>query len=311
MHSCENLVRRKSQINKLVRCSQRDPRSGIVDHFVVNKGRTKGCWISSEHIDLSALVLELHTRRQKHTDKRMHRIRAEKQGEKERKAEQAAEAQRRAVEQLREKMRLEAIRQKQKAEQESAARLANQKTQASNPMHGSMQLEMTKHNQDFKLTLMQHENDIRQLMQACILSRVLPVPEGQIVAIRNRNLARLKAAVEGLRRCNVPLSIDHEQLTNVLVAREKGAAESILNLKKGLRANNMPTASSQNTSSTSAPLGGFSSQPFTQSLSTHSYQSQGQNTGPQNSSAVLGSFNSFSSTPTHHVTSFSHGRNGK
>lgn len=60
--ACESLARRaassKSQVQKVIRCSQRDLATGIMCYFVVNKGKFRGCWISEDTIDLSALILE-------------------------------------------------------------------------------------------------------------------------------------------------------------------------------------------------------------------------------------------------------------
>jgi hypothetical protein len=332
----------------VVRCSQRDPRSGIVDHFVVNKGRMKGCWISSEHLDLSALVLELHTRRQRQINKRLERIRAKEKAEKEiiqkEKAKRAAEGARQAMEQAKEKARQKAISDQQKANRAAAARsLANQNStarksallsaQPSNSNKPPSQLEIAQYNKDLRLALMQHEMDMRQLMQACLLSGIFPVPEGKMTAVRNKNLALLKTAAEGLRRCNV-LSIKDDQLMALLAASEKGALESIVKSKGGISSsagNRLPSASGSHLSSapkaspptaarvnaaTEASTTRFSAQQYQHSMSAPSHQAQGSSAPAtrrpqQNSGVGAGNFNAFSSTPSPQVISLNQSRNGK
>jgi hypothetical protein len=308
----------------------------------------KGCWISSEHLDLSALVLELHTRRQRQISKRLERIRAKERVEKERiqkeKAKRAAEAARQAMEQAKEKARLKAISDQQKANRVAAARsISNQNytggkpallsAQPSNVNTRPSQLEIAQYNKDLRLALLQHEMDMRQLMQACLLSGIFPVPEGQVTAVRSRNLVRLKTAAEGLRRCNV-LSIKDDQLMKLLAASEKGALESLAKSKGGIPSsagdrlpsasgshlssapNTSPPTAAQLNAATEASTTNVSAQQYQHSMSTPSHQAQGSRASAtrrpqQNSGVAAVNFNEFSSTPSPQVTSLIQSRNGK
>jgi hypothetical protein len=62
LHSCETLARRtpkvKSQVQKVIRCKQRDLKTGRIHYFVLNKGKHRGCWVDSDSVDLSSLILD-------------------------------------------------------------------------------------------------------------------------------------------------------------------------------------------------------------------------------------------------------------
>ena len=225
----------------MVRCSQRDPRSGVVDHFVVNasKGRMRGCWISSERMELSSLVLNLFIRRQRQRNKRLEYIRQKEKVEKEKlereRVKRAIEAQRL----MKERTRVKLIAERQaieKARRAAGVSFANKNniTGASSTNHfmpgtssNSIQVQISHWNQEIQRRLMQHEASMRQLMQGCILSGIFPVPEVQMNAIRNTTIDCVKVATEGLKRCNAS-TIKDAQIMSLLVACEKRALESVI-----------------------------------------------------------------------------------
>lgn len=62
LHTCENMGRRtyhaRAAIQKVIKCIQRDEQTGQLEYFLYNKGKHRGCWMSDEKVDLSALILE-------------------------------------------------------------------------------------------------------------------------------------------------------------------------------------------------------------------------------------------------------------
>ena len=102
MHSCESLVRRagsKTQLQRAVRCTQRDPSTGIVHHYIVNQAKNRGSWVSSDSVDLSPLINDRAKRRNVQLGKynAIMRERAKVEAEKA-KIRREAEAKRRAEE---------------------------------------------------------------------------------------------------------------------------------------------------------------------------------------------------------------------
>ena len=97
------MVRRgKGQIQKVIKVTKRDPSNGIVEHFVVNEGKGKGCWVSTEHLDVSALILEAFRRKQKQISKRNLHLQQKEKADRELKetevAKHAAEQRARQIE---------------------------------------------------------------------------------------------------------------------------------------------------------------------------------------------------------------------
>eukprot|EP00980_Cylindrotheca_fusiformis_P012564 scaffold3084_cov144-Cylindrotheca_fusiformis.AAC.12 len=116
IHSFEGAARRgKSQFQKEVRCSQTDPDSGVVYHFVVNKKSRKGCWIAEDSMDVSCLTLELFTRKQKQISLRQARVEAAQKIEREKLLKLRAENERSKL------LAAEAARRQALAKQKTAA----------------------------------------------------------------------------------------------------------------------------------------------------------------------------------------------
>ncbi|CAJ1942928.1 unnamed protein product [Cylindrotheca closterium] len=76
MHSFEGTVRRgKSQFLKEVRCSQVDPGTGLLHHFIVNKKSGRGCWMSEDMMDVASSTLEQLRRKTRQVELRRERAR--------------------------------------------------------------------------------------------------------------------------------------------------------------------------------------------------------------------------------------------
>jgi hypothetical protein len=246
----------------------------------------KGCWISSEQMDVSALILENFGRRQKQMNVRLEHIREKERVEKERaekermekarmekaKAKPSAEAAKLKMEQAKARAMQEALSKQQKTlgggfpsfsthrnpSGSPPMQISNTPMQISNTRPGpkpqtgtSSELEITKWNKQLKLVLMQHQTDMTNLMQACLLNGMFPIPEAPLEAMRKTTLGRLQEAAEGLRSCNA-LSISEQQLTMLMTTSE---TESLQAISK--TAANSPKAASNkvSTGSTSLPSG--------------------------------------------------------
>jgi len=120
INSCETLARRsnstKSLVQKVVKCSHRDPMTGQLEYLVVNRGKSRGCWLSEETVDLSALILkksECVEENKRKYGERLQEKQRRKDEELRKKVE--AEAKRRAEVEAEAKRKLE---EKRKAEQD-------------------------------------------------------------------------------------------------------------------------------------------------------------------------------------------------
>lgn len=67
--SCEALARRtphaRSQVSKVVKCTQKDAMVGVDHHFILQKNKNRGSWISSLTLELSPFMVERSERREK------------------------------------------------------------------------------------------------------------------------------------------------------------------------------------------------------------------------------------------------------
>ena len=52
-------------VQKEIKCSHIDPATGMVECFVVNKTKNRGCWMAEDSVDQSALILDRVTRMEK------------------------------------------------------------------------------------------------------------------------------------------------------------------------------------------------------------------------------------------------------
>ena len=84
MNTFENVKKRYSNANansiqKVIKRSHVDPRSGVVEYFVVKKKR--GCWLSIETVDPASLVLERSKRSKQSREKWQQRLNEKLEGE--------------------------------------------------------------------------------------------------------------------------------------------------------------------------------------------------------------------------------------
>jgi hypothetical protein len=244
----------------------------------------KGCWISSNNVDLSTLILELFTRRQKQRNIRAQQVREKEQAEKERqerekakrKAE-AAKAAKLAMEQAKAKAiqqaivdqqnksrltALQAIATQQNNSRRAAQSFINQRSTAGLPTTqvshgrapqsagGQPQLEITRWNKELRDVLTQHKTDMRMLMQVCLHSGIFAIPEAQSMEIRHKSLAKLRRCAEGLRRCNV-IAMNDQQLIGLMGTSEKEIHETMNKAISGNPATTTPNRASNAPSITS------------------------------------------------------------
>lgn len=204
-----------------MRCSQTDPDSGMVYHFVVNKKSRKGCWISEDSMDVSSLTLELFTRKQKQIALRQERVEAAHKIEHEKLQKQRAE---------KERLRLaaEVEREKTMAKEEAAveARLKASSTQrfgSHSSAHGPPQIGIVEVNKQIRNALDQHSKDVRHMLQTFVRIGVLPT-ETNIKALRQKNMPILRAAANQLQGSVNPVFLAEQHLLDMLKECEKAVA---------------------------------------------------------------------------------------
>ena len=74
MQSLESITRRTTYlkgIQKVVRCSQVDLKTGELEHFVINRGKNRGCWLQHDAVEISTFVSHQFARRKVQRDKRL------------------------------------------------------------------------------------------------------------------------------------------------------------------------------------------------------------------------------------------------
>lgn len=265
IHSFEGTARRgKTQIQKIVKCSLKDPESGLPHHFVVNKKSGKGCWIPEASMDISTLVLELDTRRKQHVSirhARLQEIAKEMAAEEKKKADK--EAQRlQAAAAFEQKKRMEMKKRMEEAgraamilaqrrreedrvatklasnvmENEASARRSESESiqkklnKLSAKKNAGMMLTADDYNLQIELLLSKHEINFLQLVDINKKGGV-PISEAPLEKIRGRILPELNAAAEGLEECDPNSFIDEQGLKELMQAREKSAIAKVASRK--------------------------------------------------------------------------------
>lgn len=265
MHSSELAAKRaKSGMQKTIFFSLRNPSTGILDHFVVNKKKMKGCWMSNNQVEVSSLVCGLFKRRQIRIQARLHRVR-EKQ-KKDLARQQAVRLENEKKKTLLEKRRLEAeaidraakMREfqeeqqkmrKEAAKQNAAAMLAvrqkeqqakrmsqqagsqpliSQNTQPHSSNHATksdIQAQVAQLNQNIQMVLNRHGEKVRIFLQKAS-SRKNLAPQSEIQGMREKTLAYLRSFTNGLRQCNAPVGSE-ETLLKLIFEKERLAVHSV------------------------------------------------------------------------------------
>jgi hypothetical protein len=233
IHSCEGITRRsKSSITKIIQCSQRDPETGVVAHFVVNKNRGRGFWVSSECIELSSLILDKHTRRREQVENFTERMRAKADEEarrlRERKMQESAEAARISEEearQLQERRMREAGEALRKREEEGRAKMARQKQKELEEKQLQSQIRLQV---KFDFQLDEYEQSIRTLLNDCLIEGIFPIPTDRILALRTKAFPGLRSARDALTSAGL-IVMEDKQLAEELFARERKVISPVAN----------------------------------------------------------------------------------
>ncbi len=218
-----------------MKITQRDPSNGIVEHFVVNKGKLRGCWISSEHIDVSGLIIDAYNRRQNQLDRRQMYLKRKEKTERMRKATEIAlrvkEEDSREKAALEEKTIEEAkAKAVMKANIEAKARVERQMLKSSKKKSRvlqnepvpttNMQQEINQWNENSKAILMQHQIDLAAVTQHCLKMAIYPIPPSTIENMRNATITRLQHAASTLRSLNV-MQVKDECIADIVISCEK------------------------------------------------------------------------------------------
>ncbi len=225
-------------MQKVIRCTARNPSSGLLDHFLMNKKSLKGCWVPGEQLDLSSLILDLFCRRQRQKEQRMERVRAKERIEKqimERERQiRIAEATRQAQEEkirkeearIAAKMRKQEDAAKTKLEQEARRRariLSTQQAQQNKMNNTSLSSEVASLHQKLLMVFASHEMEVLKILQFYGGLNIANVPEKEIIKIRKKTVGKIEIINDRLQRCNEPV-MDNEQLFSRLFRHEKNAA---------------------------------------------------------------------------------------
>ncbi len=227
-------------MQKVIRCTIRNPSSGSLDHFLVNKKSLKGCWVPGDQLDLSSLILDLFCRRQRQKEQRMERVHAKERMEKEmlqrERQVRIVEATRRAEE---ERVRKEEARRaaklrkqedsaKKKLEQEArkkARMLAAQHSLHKNLNSDSSALimQVASLQQKVHLVFASHEMQVEKALRFFADLKLARIPEREIIKIRKKTMEKIRMINERLHLCNEPV-MDGKQVLARMFDHEKNAS---------------------------------------------------------------------------------------
>lgn len=273
----------------------------------------RGCWISSEHMEVSGLILEAFNRRQNQLERRQAYLQEKQREERIRKEREAtvimnqqvalekAAAERKIKAEIDAKARAmikadnEAAmkdevdantKSKIKADIEAKAlterHLLNLSTNSA-PMlpkesfqMANVQHEIKTWNEKSKSILMQHQLDLAELTRSCINMGIYPVPASRINAMRKTTITRLQHAATTLRNLNL-ITMEDSHFSEMIISCEKMALQVI--------SSQSVSASVDQASQTSTNSKVDQVEPVNSRLHNHEMQSYMQNQNPRRAPA--------------------------
>ena len=158
----------KGTIQKVVKCSQVDLANGALEYFVVNRGKHRGCWLSSDAVDASTFIIHQH---EKISVKRERRIQEMKEEEEKRLREEAA---------------AEAAALKRAAREREEKAAAQKRTEAAHKRTEAA----------LKAILKRHEIKIQVLMKECKDKGLTMVPTKLVKPWRDQHFSEMRKAIE-------------------------------------------------------------------------------------------------------------------
>jgi hypothetical protein len=94
-----------------------------------------------------------------------------------------------------------------------------------------IQIQVAKLNNNIRIALVRHGNNVRHLLQECIGRGVTTVPATDVLAIRRKTMAYLKSFANDLRQCNASVDSD-ANLMKLIFEKEKEIAQKVNETKQ-------------------------------------------------------------------------------
>ena len=225
----------------------------MVAHFVVNKNRGRGFWVSSQSIELSSLILDRHTRRRRRLDAFSERMRLKAEEE----ARELREKQAKAAEEesrCREKRMLEAAEEARRRREKEQTDMNNQnqrkdvglsvaKVQVKEALDKTDGVFPSSLSDDLERQLDQYEASVKTLVHDCFVEGIFPVPDDRLIALRTKAFPALRVVRDALRNMAV-FTMDDECLMKELLSREKKVMDTMIGPAAQRYAKNDSTLSS-------------------------------------------------------------------
>ena len=307
-------------MQKVVRSTVRNLSTGSFEHFLVNKRSMKGCWVPTEQLDLSSLILDLFCRRHRQKEERLKRVIEKKKKIEDERIKRIAEAAMKVEEEKRkrEKSRIAAKRKKKEAARkkkleqkakkkarisstinaQEASKLQIQKL-GSQPAANAVDINLWK--KQIELALKSHELQVEYALQSWTNRGLSSIPENKLVEIRKSTLDQLKRTMDRLRQCNQSVMNDEQMMTNMYYHEKKVALKfqseksTVGDMGNDQKVTSAPTGISENkisvsqSSTTSNHVHGhnsnlFSTQNVAPRLSISPVRSSNEQTGQHQSS---------------------------
>jgi len=201
--SLDSMTRRygqlKGTIQKVVKCSHIDRATGSLDYFVVNRGKHRGCWLSSKTVDASTFVVHRNTRVLENRDKRQKLIAVRDEMRKKQEAAEMEALAQKAAAAAREIAAQNAAAAKEAAAKKAAARKAAAAKKAAAVRATRKKVEgkhLSRESVDAKMNpiLLRHELKVKSLMRLCREKRLSVVPTHLLQPLRETHFAELRQA---------------------------------------------------------------------------------------------------------------------
>ncbi len=215
-------------VQKEIKCSHIDPATGMVECFVVNKTKNRGCWMAEDSVDQSALILDRVTRIEKKQN-------AFKQALAKKVKEHAEELRKKKAED--ERKRIEEEKKRSDATEARKAKISEVSTSPAKSKNTTEESAVEKKQRMlFQNAIENHQKETKRLLKESAARGLPSVPPDVMNPIRMRHMAEMKAANDALRRAGAKCLQDNELTGKLQQAETVGTEMYIKEAKEEAKA---------------------------------------------------------------------------
>ena len=229
-------------VQKEIKCSHIDPATGMVECFVVNKTKNRGCWMAEDSVDQSALILDRVSRMEKKQDAFKQALAKKVKEHAEERRKKKAEVERKRLEEAKKRSDATTAR-KAQISGVTASLEKNKTTTEESAMEKKQRLA-------FQNAIENHQKETKRLLKESAARGLPSVPPDVMNPIRMRHMAEMKTANDALRRIGAKCLQDNELTGKLQQAETVGTEMYIKEAKEEAKAKAKALPKKENKKST-------------------------------------------------------------